>query len=768
MTIDLSYCEGQTAARMRAPDGFVWYKWTRSGQPDWKIEGQGRQYQNIVVPDPVDGEEFICEVKSELGDNCAAKLRTIIDKTSIDADFAYGIMEDGGVPLAKYNYENRYDTCNRTATFVDLSSVRNSKKETILWEIIGLEENVISSDSLFTFTFPDPETNKPDTYLIRLTVSAENGCVDTSKARANHHITIYPSPRVEIAGDDQICAGDSAYLEAIAVRSTFVGHVWEWDDTADVRQMSTGDSLVIHAPGTYFITSLDSAGCIAKDTLVVTTLRPQMDTTLHHVDCYGEATGWFFHGPITGGQTPYISFQWILLDANGNTYTDPGQIGGNTYMNLIAGTYVFEAIDAKNCALRGEIVIKQNDSLQINAVHYATTCGMDNGKLKLNAQGGVPPYEFAIYDEDGNLITSSDTASNLSSGQYRITVTDNLGCLMSNIVSVPATPIPYIEVVANIQETCEQSNGSLWVRPEDAVFPVSFSWNTGRPEDTTNMISYIKSGTYTVTMVDKNGCQVDLELFVESYPTPVVSVAKTPETCHRADGTITLTVDCKYPDYLVYKWEDNIDTSAILTGLKAGTYQITVADDTCSVDFTVEIEHIDAPIADFESNSYNVASNTIFTLTDVSQGAVKICRWDMGDGNTQTGKSVYYTYAISGDYVVFLEVEDENGCTDTISKSIHVYEELNVYLPNMFTPNGDKINDVWKPEMSEYTKEGYQLSIFDRWGQRIFHTTDPEEAWDGTIDGKFSAPNTVYSFRVTVQDFTGNEHEFVGQITIVR
>jgi gliding motility-associated-like protein len=151
----------------------------------------------------------------------------------------------------------------------------------------------------------------------------------------------------------------------------------------------------------------------------------------------------------------------------------------------------------------------------------------------------------------------------------------------------------------------------------------------------------------------------------------------------------------------------------------------------------------------------------------MSQGTVRIWNWDMGDENTQTGRIVYYTYPSTGDYRVLLEVIDENTCTDTISKIIHVYEELNVFIPNIFTPNGDGINDTWKPKMSEYIKEGYQLSVFDRWGQRIFHTTDTEAAWDGTVKGKKVAPNTTYSYRVLVRDFTGQEYEFVGYVNVI-
>jgi hypothetical protein len=242
---------------------------------------------------------------------------------------------------------------------------------------------------------------------------------------------------VEIVGDDQMCEGDSIPLTAVAVRSTFVNHEWTWEDSNKVKHTATGDTLMIHRPGTYFLISLDSAGCYARDTHVVTTLRPKMDVEITDVKCYGEATGLFTHGRITGGIPPYLMFQWKLLDTNGNYYVDAnGNTAGNTYVHLIAGKYIFEAIDARGCILYGEVIIKQNDSLKIQAIEYPTTSGFDNGRLKLAATGGIPPYQFEIRKDDGTLLSSSDTVSGLSIGDYLIKVTDYEQCVTSTTISV--------------------------------------------------------------------------------------------------------------------------------------------------------------------------------------------------------------------------------------------------------------------------------------------------------------------------------------------
>ena len=91
-----------------------------------------------------------------------------------------------------------------------------------------------------------------------------------------------------------------------------------------------------------------------------------------------------------------------------------------------------------------------------------------------------------------------------------------------------------------------------------------------------------------------------------------------------------------------------------------------------------------------------------------------------------------------------------------------------MFIPNTFTPNGDGLNDTWGPLMTEYSENGYMLTIFDRWGQRIFMTEDPTVQWDGTVDGKYVAPNSIYTYRIVVRDYTGQEYEFVGHVTVLR
>ena len=429
LKIDVWFCEGNTDAHLRAPKDFVWYKWRRSSNPNWVH--QGRDYRTILATSPYNDEIFTCELGSVLGALCNVILTTTVKKTSIDAIFQYGIMENGKVDFFKYNYENRYDTCTRTATFVDLSSVHNSKKSSILWEIHGL--NVASTDSLFTYTFPEPDT--PTTYLVKLWVTAENGCDDTSKLRSEHYITIYPSPRIEIIGETKLCEGAPIGLKAIARKSEFVSYEWT-EKTGAI--LGIGDSITITESGTYYLLAEDIAGCFAKDSIIITYPALKMDAYIKDIDCYGNATGIINHGSFSGGLSPYSPVQWFYIDHNENKslFKEYGNQMGDILYNLEAGIYIVEAIDRIGCKLIDTIKILQPDSLQIIGTYDAPTNGLDNGKIELTAIGGTPPYRFQIEKSDGTVATNTNSADNLSGGNYVINVTDSKGCVTIDTMMV--------------------------------------------------------------------------------------------------------------------------------------------------------------------------------------------------------------------------------------------------------------------------------------------------------------------------------------------
>ena len=117
-----------------------------------------------------------------------------------------------------------------------------------------------------------------------------------------------------------------------------------------------------------------------------------------------------------------------------------------------------------------------------------------------------------------------------------------------------------------------------------------------------------------------------------------------------------------------------------------------------------------------------------------------------------------------------LDVVDVNNCTDFLIEKIFIDPHFSLYIPNSFSPNGDGINDTWRPISLGFNYDSYNVQVFDRWGNLIFISSDPTESWDGlTREGKEISVG-VYSYRVSIGEDSSkkNNHERIGKITIIK
>jgi gliding motility-associated-like protein len=96
-----------------------------------------------------------------------------------------------------------------------------------------------------------------------------------------------------------------------------------------------------------------------------------------------------------------------------------------------------------------------------------------------------------------------------------------------------------------------------------------------------------------------------------------------------------------------------------------------------------------------------------------------------------------------------------------------IIEGLSFYAPNSFTPDGDGVNDEWKPIMAGVSN--YELKIFNRWGEQMYTSTNQDLPWLGQhTTGDYFCPNGVYEFRIHLRDLEGLEHDYQGWITLIR
>ena len=138
--------------------------------------------------------------------------------------------------------------------------------------------------------------------------------------------------------------------------------------------------------------------------------------------------------------------------------------------------------------------------------------------------------------------------------------------------------------------------------------------------------------------------------------------------------------------------------------------------------------------------------------------------------NTQyTELNPVINFTKPGKHEICLMVTSFDGCKDTLRKTIEVKGAYNVWIPSSFTPNFDKINDVFIPVFSPYgidTKH-YEFTIFNRWGSLLFNTSNVNVGWDGTFKGE-PVNEGVYVFTLKFKDADGVIYDKIGHVTLLK
>jgi gliding motility-associated-like protein len=160
----------------------------------------------------------------------------------------------------------------------------------------------------------------------------------------------------------------------------------------------------------------------------------------------------------------------------------------------------------------------------------------------------------------------------------------------------------------------------------------------------------------------------------------------------------------------------------------------------------------------------------LITFTDSSLNASSWL-WSFGDvlNSSSTLQNPTFSYSDPTCYEVVLAVSTINGCTDTATKEICIGPEVTIFVPNAFTPNGDGNNDVFQPVGLGIDPDHYEMWIFDRWGNMIFHTTDWNKGWNGKVeDGSDICQIDTYVWKIKAKDVIGDAHNLIGKVSLIK
>ncbi|MBX7180618.1 MAG: DUF2341 domain-containing protein [Bacteroidia bacterium] len=312
-----------------------------------------------------------------------------------------------------------------------------------------------------------------------------------------------------------------------------------------------------------------------------------------------------------------------------------------------------------------------------------------------------------------------------------------------------------------------------------------FGDNTTFSGDSTSHL-YPAAGTYatTLTVISDQGCIGMANTPVEVNPIPQADFVMDDDegcdvhTVRFSSGSSPINPPHQIIDYF---WDfSNGNTSDDLApgpeDFPTGLYDITLivkSIDGC-IDTLVAADAVTVhplPTADFSTDKETVGIlNPSVIIVNESLGW-NSCTIDYGDGNTDNlNDLIEHIYNDTGMYHLFLTAVTEFGCLDTISRYVHVVPDFAWYIPNAFTPNHDLKNEIWGGKgMAIKT---YELQIFNRWGEEIFRSKNPEETWDGSVrdfknssEGKMIKQD-IYVYKVNILDNNDMRHIYTGKLYV--
>jgi len=296
-------------------------------------------------------------------------------------------------------------------------------------------------------------------------------------------------------------------------------------------------------------------------------------------------------------------------------------------------------------------------------------------------------------------------------------------------------------------------------------------------------IHYLSGGTFPVSLtVTDHGCVRTYTDSVEVLNLPVMNY-----TLPKLDGCVPYTVSFTLPPLApvlqpVYSWtfgDGGSSTAAAPqhTYTQSGTYNLSLLVittqgclDTFAFSGPLNVTVHDKPNALFHADSLSViVKHPLVHFNMLGTGCDSAtCLWVFGDGTSSNScqDTISHTFPAVGNYPVEEILTNIYGCKDTFLIPIEVYSYFEYWIPNAFTPNGDGLNEVFRPVIEGVTD--YDFLIFNRWGELLFESTNIFDGWDGTYQGR-KCQEDVYIWKIVFRnEITKGRENYIGRVTLVR
>jgi len=694
--------------------------------------------------------------------NCSGGLGSITGITASGTGLSYSWTNSGGSALNAFNLSAGNFTltvtdnngCTATSgpynvgtdTGPTLNEIGVVPTDATCGNNNGSITGIIASGSSLTYSWNGVSSTSADASglsqgIYTLTVTDAGGCTVSSSPITINAIAGPSIDATVLVIADENCGQANGSISGILVNGGTPNYSYAWSGTSQ----TTLDIADI-PQGSYILTVSDQNGCtVSSSAIAISNIAgPSINetaVTVNDVLCDGTL------GSVVGiGDT-----------GSGNTYSWTNG-GGSTLnaSNLLPGTYVLTVTDNSGCTVSSNPYVVappvgltiDTSGMNVSQTACTSSTGSISGIIIVGGNNPVPSWSNGLGTLD---------ISNLSAGSLTLIVIDDQSCSDTVDITVSTVNGPSINMsaIAVESEHCGQSDGSISGASVSGGTPAySYQWNgiSSTGVDLSNAVA----GSYTLTVTDAQGCTASATASINALSAPIINsntIVVVQPTCISGGSIngITVVAGGTY----TYSWTNTAQSTLDLNNLSAGTYVLTVTDafGCSSTAGPVTILAPENPVAAFDYLPQDPGINQEVSFDNASQNIVSSV-WTL-DSTTISTENISYTFDSEGTYEVLLVVTDANGCIDSLLQIITITGDLEI--PNVITDNSDGVNDIFE---IKGLKANTSLVILNRWGQKVFETSNYANDWKGLDLSGEKLTDGVYSYLLQTPEGQ-KEHGFV-------
>jgi gliding motility-associated-like protein len=482
--------------------------------------------------------------------------------------------------------------------------------------------------------------------------------------------------------------------------------------------------------------------------------------------------------PTCGNNNGCISFAPSPNDTYFYLWPFPTILIIDSVCGLAPGSYQISITNSNGCTVDTTIILTNIPStlnVSTSNIIPVTCTGQSNGSFSVLSSGGASPYDYIITGSGGmnfgtfNNVSTNQSVTNLPAGSYTILVTDNNNCTGSaNLVISTQSIAPSTPIVTTTNATCSIA-GTATISNYNASFSYIFS-PAGPSVGTGGIVSGMNLGTSYIVSVTNGTCTSvasnSFSVSPQQNP-PIASATAAGPFC--VGGAINLNAS----GGASYSWSgpngfsSNSQNPQIFPANinQSGTYSVTVTDaNGCVNSASVNIQVASTPTVSVTTSNSSFTFNTSDNIILTANGANNFV-WTPGN---IAGSSININSPSEGLLTYCAIGTNAQGCQDSACINLLVIKldcgEL--YIPNAFSPNGDNANDEFCVYGSKCI-ETMQIKIFDRWGNMVFESSDPDFCWDGMYKGKL-LNNGVFGYLLFATLKGGEKKDMKGNVSLIK